>query len=330
MAELPELEPDYKKFINYSTLILGDSNAGKSTLITDILYQLKPHVEQIVVFCPTDRLNHTYDSIVPRPLIHYDISTETIKKLWERQEVHVEMYNRAQNPVIIERLFNKVARGDRVARDIIARFDEKAKESGSKEIRARVEEFKMMVWKRVINNNRHRYDPKFLTADELHTLKYLDFNPHIVMIFDDCTDQLNKVCKDNYMKKAFYAGRHNKVTFIIACHDDLVIPKTLRDGVFVTFYMKEKFARNVLMRNTTKLGAELRKELNDVIKSAFTPMAEWQKLVYTKNDGKFWRFTATLRKNFTFCSPTVWKFCEAIEADPRDSIKNSVYAKNFT
>ena len=105
---LPELELNYTHFLDRSTLLYGESGTGKSFIMVDILYQLKPYVDQIIVISPTDRQNHTYDKgIVPLPCIHYTISPTLLTDIWERQSALAAVYTKANNPEVLRALFDK-------------------------------------------------------------------------------------------------------------------------------------------------------------------------------------------------------------------------------
>lgn len=327
--ELPELELDYKDFLNMSTLLYGESKGGKSTIIIDILYHLKPHVEQVVVFCPTDKLNNTYSAILPQPFIHYKIDANVITQIMERQAAFAEVYKRAQNPAIIERLFNIVA--DNEAKMIVRKLEASITKTSSAALKAALAEFKMKLWKHTITTHKSRLARVKLTEQEAHTLKYLNFNPNIAIIFDDCSDQLQKLSKMESIQQMFYQGRHNMVTFLIACHDDTLIPKGLRESAFVRVYTSPEMARRSLLRDKSKNDKETNNVRVDAIKSAFVPLesAKYQKLVYIRERNAFYRFTAKPRPSFSFCSPVLRRYCDMIKSDPNELSKNNPYMKGF-
>jgi hypothetical protein len=66
-------------------IFIGRRRSGKSTLVTDILYQ-KKHIPLGVVMSGTEEGNHHYKSFVPDLFIHGEFNKGTIEKIIERQK----------------------------------------------------------------------------------------------------------------------------------------------------------------------------------------------------------------------------------------------------
>ncbi len=324
---LAELDFNYKHFLDKSTLLFGKSGSGKSFVMVDILYQLQGYVEQVVVISPTDRQNHTYDKgLVPLPCIHYTITPELLDNIWDRQTALSSAYTRANKYEIVKSLFDKIP-GNATTRNIIDSIHRKLRDfrgevANDEDADARIAEMETeckklitMVWKDGINKNRGALSKLELNSDERYCLKYINLNPRLVLVFDDCTDQLKKYKGHPVMQKLFYQGRHSFITVLIACHTDKALDPELKKSVYVNIFTEESSAHSYFYRGSNDLDKIARSKAESASKSAFTPLAKHQKLVWTRDDDKFYRFTATARLNFKFGSQYVWEYCNQIKAD---------------
>lgn len=335
MGSLPELEFNHKLFLDKVTILYGEQRTGKSTIIVDILYYLKPHIDQIIVISPTDRTNHTYSGhdpsqrVVPLPCIHYTITDKLLKDIWERQEALCAVYSKSNNINIIRALFSKLQLTDveKVIEDISARKEQSCKELAEQytdpeiiknkmaELEEEFERLIMLVYKRYINENRAKLAAMNLNADEQFTLKYLNLNPRMVIIFDDCTDQLYKFRNHPVMQKIAYQARWNLITTLIACHTDKSLDPAFKKCAFNSFFTEDSCARAYFNRGSNDYDKEGRALAAAARKAAFTPSNKHQKLAWVREDKAFYRFTATKRDGVTFGSSYIWDYCESVQAD---------------
>ena len=66
-----------------------------------------------------------------------------------------------------------------------------------------------------------------LTYEEKFCVKFLYFNPSLLLILDDCASQVDKWGKDNTINKLFFEGRWMWITSIYTMQDD----KKLATGI---------------------------------------------------------------------------------------------------
>lgn len=327
---LQELEFTYKYFLDKTTIIYGESGTGKSCIIVDILFQLKPYADQAIVISPTDKQNRTYEKgIIPVPFIHYTITEQLLKDIWERQEALATVYAKANRPLILKTLFDKL--NIREARDAIegaarklrdyvdeverTESDEASAKSKIADMEKECNKLNLLIYKHYINENRGKLSRSPLTEDEKYTLKYLNLNPRLVLIFDDCTDLLKRFKAHPVMQKLFYQGRHSFVTTIIACHTDKALDAELKKNSYVNIFTEESCAHAYFERKTTDLSREAKAKALNALKIAFTPLAKFQKLAWIREEKKFYKFTATRRDDFKFGSPIVREYCRQIQAE---------------
>jgi hypothetical protein len=337
MATIPELNMDSHYFLDRSTILFGESGTGKSFLITDILFQLKPFVEQIIVFSPTDRSNHTYDrGIVPLPCIHYTISAQVLEDLWERQEMITSVYTIANKPETLDKLFKRIPNRSLESAAInavnakLAEFKKSTDDSAKvTEMATKCGKLVSMIMRRAIKTNATALLKMQLSDDEKFSLKYFNLNPRMVVIFDDCTDLLNRIKKHPVIQKFFYQGRHASLTIIIACHTDKALDPELKKNAFVSIFTEERCAVTYFDRCSNNYDKEARAIAKNACKQAFTPLAKHQKLAWVREDRMFYRLTAELHNNFKFGSPHVWEYCNKIKTDGNNLLANNKFVDSF-
>lgn len=336
MTALAELDMNFKLFLDRSTVLYGESGSGKSFAIADILYTIKPHIDQIIVVCPTDPINRAYsgnseqgNGLVPLACIHHQITEELLENIWKRQEAFAAVYARANNIIILESLYAKVARyaPKEDAQIAIIRKTKASREAEIKQklppdaatakIKALNEDFTKLIikcYKQVINLNMTKLRDMTLSEDEKFSLKFLNFNPRLVLIFDDCTDQLKQFKAHPVIQKLFYQGRWAFITTIIACHTDKSLDPELKKNSFVNIFTESGCCHAYIERPSNDLTREQIKSAQEAVKQTFVPIPELknQKLVWIREQKKFFKYTADSHPNFTFGAPILRSFCNRV------------------
>jgi ABC-type dipeptide/oligopeptide/nickel transport system ATPase component len=339
---LDEITFTSQHFLDQLTILYGESGTGKSFVVRDIMSILSTHIAQIMVISPTDRQNHTYEKIVPRCFIHYGVDTEILKKVWARQEVMRVTYDRANNPEPLERLFSRIA--PPLAKSAVEKIRTELSGAESRiratvtdknEIEDKLTAMKkaaskviLSIFKHNIEMYRDNFRGKVLADDESYCLQYLNFNPRLLIIFDDCTEQLNKTNNAAIMEKIFYAGRHNFITTIIACHTDKTFKPELKKQSFVNIFTTPSCAHAYFERKTNDLDKASRIAANEACRAAFTPLSRHQKLVWIRLESKFYRYTASFAE-VAFCSPSIRKYSDAVVIQRDAQLTNNEFAYKF-
>ena len=327
---LSEFKPSAELFLDKSTVLFGPSGSGKSTIIVDILYHLKPHVDQIIVFSPTDKQNKTFGGgVVPPPFIHYDVSKEILDELWERQSSFVTVYTQANRPEILARLFARIpdskpakllrAYGAKLEKVVSELKDEAAAES----MRRTYDEFKIRFYKKYIAEYQKYLSVQHLTPAEKISLKNIDFNPRIVVVFDDCTDILKKMKNSKFIQNIFYQGRWMMITLMLGLHTDKALDPEIKKSIFTTIYTSASVAVTTFTRSSSGLTKEEQIRGLSATREAFTPLLRFQRLVYLRTTDTYYKYTATPRKGFRFGSNELWQLTNAISNTDGDSLETS-------
>jgi hypothetical protein len=339
---LEDLKLNYKMLLDKSIIIFGESETGKSTIIKDMAFLLKPHIEQILIISSSDKKNKSYSSyMAPSPCIHAKLSGKLLDEMWERQEAFGNIYIRSNNPDILRKLFLRVATPS--AQAIINDIERRRAEceanmrecdfmgdisSKIKEINDDAKELTHKIYKHFIGNSLEAFKGINLSKDERLTLQYLNFNPRLLLVFDDCTSDLEKFKKHPVIQELFYQGRWSFITLIIGAHTDKTLPPELKNNAFVKIFTQDIAARSYYLRTSTALDKDKKNEYIAAINEAFTPAKKFQKLAFVRGTGKLYKYTAEIRPKFRFGAPIIWKFCDYIAADD-DTIVNNKYMSKF-
>lgn len=327
--------PNHTYFIDRTTIIYGESGTGKSFIIKDMLYQLRMHVDQIIVISPTDISNFAYEScMVPKPCIHYTITSDLLTNILQRQTALVSVYQRANRMDILKSLYDRIPNMDKYNK-LIKLLNDKIKDSESlppHERKKNNDEYEKIIAKIMKKNiDQHREDLKLLdlSNDERYTLTYFDMNPRIVLIFDDCTESLQKFKNHPAFQSFFYRGRWGFLTIIMACHSDKVLGPELKKSAYISIYTNKKSANTCLLRDSCSNDKEDTIRIEDAISCAFENNVANQKLVYVRDENKFYTYIATPHGDFRFGSPILWEFCDKVKSTYDQSVTSNKFLNDF-
>lgn len=342
---LPELSFDAKKFEGKITLLFGETGTGKSSVMLNIMKVLCGIIDQVIIFSPMDKQNNTFGcGIVPTPCIHYEVSENCLLEIWERQQALIQIYTKASKRDTILRLFNMIP-NNQDAIGIINNIENKRREhiteiknsyADEDTISSKIgametdcNELIMKIYRHRISQSSRILEKMKLTDDERWTLKYIDLNPKLLLIFDDCTDILKKIKTNPVIQKLFYQGRHVGITCLIGLHTDKALDAELRKNAFVTVFTSEPAALAYFDRGSNDFDKDMKARAKNALKVAFTPLAKYQKLVWIRDERKFYRCTATRFGIFRFGSKALWDFCDKIKSDPNVLSQNNKYLINL-
>ena len=334
--------PEYRYFLDKSTVLFGESETGKSTIITDILYHLRGHIDQIIVFSPTDKQNKNYTDIAPLPCIHYEVNARIVHTIWERQKAIADTYKKVTDPGTVESLFSRTKKYNEYRKiiNMIKHREEKTNKelretldamTANAQIKIAGHEYQRLIdtlVKKAILDEAHILARMDISEKEKYSLKYLDMNPRIVIIFDDCTDQIERMKKNQTLQKMFWEGRHSYVTFIIACHHDKALPSELKSNTFVSIFTESTCADMYRERASNMFTRPMKTRWSEAIQYTFKPELPYQKLVWIRVEKRFYKWTADKHDKFRFGSKQVWDFCKMIESTTGPAVNNE-FSRDF-
>jgi molybdopterin-guanine dinucleotide biosynthesis protein len=351
---IPWMNKDYNNHLDKTTLIFGGTGSGKTTIIEEILYLLKDHVPNFLVLAP-DTSNSAYCKKLPMRCIKDDLTKAKLIQLWERQRNATRLYNTANDITILERVFKKIADKQSIVllecinrrTDQIINYIENNREYNipqKKSQRSSVEELRnkkiKTIYKDAIRQNLDLLKQKQLDLHERIAVEFLDFNPRLCLIIDDCSEKFQvwmkmfKKSEVNPFEAIFYKNRWNYLTLIFAAHDDKLVNTELRKNARITIYTNSQALVTSINRQGNGFTPKERKEAMRFANRLFGDeenkgIKTHQKLCYVREDAHPFKYTiATPYPDFTIgCEPTRKLIAKMPKKD--DNIVNNPLIKDI-
>jgi len=344
-TRIPRLEMTVSHIINHTTVLYGLTETGKSVFIKDMMNKLHGQIDQALVFSPTEPANQAYKGYVHPTYIHTKVGpgvtkgdmVDFLKRLKQRQEMMMAMHNKASNLDTLGRLYNRIPAASRVGGSHLARLTDVsraicrqierrhsrnlvARESDIKKVKDRIAEIRVIVLKFAIRRHRKTLmtnaDQMQLDASERYALTYLELNPRILLIFDDCSAELKPLFNTSIFREIFYQGRHSMMTVFVTCQDDTDMPAALRRNAFISVFTEQMTATTMMGRVKSKA---LRTTVEKIVPVIFDRALahKHRKYVYIREDPTqrlHYHYTAKLQLPKIFGSPAVLELGRQLHA----------------
>ena len=352
--EIKWMQKDLDLFLDKTTLLFGGSFTGKTTIIEEILYLVKDHIPNYIIVA-SENSKKAYQNKLPVRCIKKDLSKKKIQKIWDRQFFTTQLYNTANDITVLESLFNKMP--DRESIVMLNAINKRATECIStierspnlnfaqrKSQKTAIEELQLKrvkeLYKIAIRKNQSYIGAQRLTPHEKIALEYLDLNPRLMIIIDDCTDKFEMWMK--YFKKnevnpfnsIFYQGRHNYITFVFAAHNDKPVGSELRQNSRVTIFTDTKSATTSFVTRTSNGWTkdeqkEAVKFISKLFRTEANGVKNHQKLCYVREDPYPFRYTiANLYPDFTLGCTSMYDLTNKMPKKD-DSLVTNPYIKDL-
>ena len=301
--KLPPFQSTPAMFIDRSLVIYGPSKTGKTIITKHIMKTVNGFIEQIIVVSPSEPTNRSYEGFVDPPFIHYRLyladpanpkkedkngALRFLEAVWKRQEMMAAIYTRANHADVLANLYGRLpkhvrAEGlkhietindrrtkviERVKKQFAAepgRRDEKVKEVNEK-----FKKMLILIYKKYIAPFYADLwgDPE-LSEDERYSLQYLNFNPRLLLIFDDCAAQLKPFFTKEIFRKLFYQNRHSFITVILICQDDTDLLANLRKNAFISFFTEPVVCLSNFERSANKFPKQTKQFVSEIVGDVF-------------------------------------------------------------
>jgi hypothetical protein len=168
-----------------------------------------------------------------------------------------------------------------------------------------------------------------LHKTEKAALSFLDFNPNIMLILDDCASKFKKLYKKSTaIKEIFYEGRHYFITTLISAQDDKEIDSELRKNTTVSVFTTAQSATSNFERSSNGYPKHEKNKAKTCIESVFkqqeNDVTHFQKLVYIQGEADPFKYTiADLYDDFRMGSLPMWQYSEKIKSHKNLLNKNN-------
>lgn len=362
--KIPTLHLKATHFLDKTGVLYGPTKSGKTVFVKHIMKLVSCHIEQILVISPSESSNRSYQGIVPAPLIHYRLwlpdpknpkkddgaakgAARFLEAVWSRQEMMASIYTRANNINVLLKLFKRIPKKDqkrvikfvnrldskrrKVLKNLKSSYvgEESKQEEKINDINDKFKHMLVLIYKKYISKNYENIVIGKLSQDEKYSLHYINFNPRLLLIFDDCAAQLKPLFSKDIFRKLFYQNRHSYITCLVCCQDDTDLPANLRRNALVSIFTTAIVASSNFQRNTNKFDKPTKQYVEEIIPEVYKGH---RKLAYLREDDtkrNFYHVTATYSKSFRFGSNALWELCEMIQSEGTTMDKENPYYDTF-
>lgn len=360
MVSEPIQKLDFKvdSFINKLTLIFGPSQTGKTVFIKALMKLLQNDIDLGIVVSETEPSNRSYDGFIPSCMIHTQLkfvdgpSSISSKKsvehkenflntIWEWQSERVKFYNVANNLENLIPLAKRIDKDkfkssykqilklrEKTFKKIRKENDEVSASEKIEKLNKQYDELIRGICKNIVRKNIKYINVEKLKEKEKVCVNYVDFNPKILIIFDDCAAELKNIQKTDIFRKYFYQGRHNKITTVICCQDDTDIDANLRKNAFNTIFTEPKVTRSYFERAANNFSKGDKSSANKAIDTIFS--TEYRLFVYIRDSrNPYYHLKVEKVKKFRFGNVDLWNYCDSIKRDENELNGDSSFFSDF-
>lgn len=361
--KIPKLNLDPKAYIDKTIVIYGPSKTGKTIIVKNIMYFLKTYIDQILIIAPSEPSNRSYEGFVNSLFIHYKLYTcnesdpkkkdnwkekafNFLESIWNRQEMMASIYTRTNRIEIIKALFKYTAihlqeeatpfieKLEQEKHKVIESIKNKQSTEGVKEniikdAVSKFDELLLKLYKKYIYIDCDNIWKKDLSEDERYSLYYLNFNPRLLLIFDDCAAQLKPFFTKEIFRKLFYQNRHSYITLIACFQDDTDLPTNLRKNAFINFFTESIVCSSNFERTSNKYSKLTRELATEFIPYVFKG---YRKLAYIREDENkyyFYHVTFEYPTRFVFGSDSINELCKIVQNEGTTMDKSNSYYEYF-
>ena len=303
---IPRADFNVDRYLDHTTIVLGPGGTGKSTAITHIVTEIQDHLAALFVVNPTNPIKHDYDGMTPPQAIFPSFDRDWLEKLKMRQEAAAATYTQAMDIDVLQKIFNKIAtRGQRERlTQIQDGFDDLIGElSGTRkdDLEATHKRNVRKYMRGVIRPHKERIMDQLEDMDDppediSYTMEYLDFNPRVCVVFDDCTVSLRPFVSNNrdaLFGDIFYRCRHFFLSIIICLHDDKILDSDYKRNSYQIIFTTNVVAQGFFERASSNFSSYQKGLSRKVIKIIYDKDARYRKLLYQREaDYQFQHYTA--------------------------------------
>lgn len=339
---LPPFELSINDILNRSVVIYGSRGSGKSVICKDIMYILKSEIPIAIIFNSTESSNSYFSELVSKPFLYNKIELKVLEDIWRRQENITEIYKKVNNINILTEIVKKlkitramelIDKTNDKKEKIVDKLQDKFKNETIIEMNKLNDKFndvKLTILKKSITFIKKQLklgqiDKNLLTQDDIDIIKFVDINPNILLVFDDCAAELKKFNKSDMLRKLFYQSRHVNISFIITAQDEIDLDASLRKNANITILCDCNCCNGFFERNSNAFGKKLRQMTKEISEVIYTNEHKNTKLIYNKDsENKLMWYVATIRNNFIFGSRYILDFSKKIIKDKDYDISSIV------
>lgn len=314
-------------------IVMGGTNTGKSTIIKYLLSKLVDDVKVYYIFCPSNVTHGFYNGTVPRGNIYDDLSASMLGEIYKTHTGKKQAYSVANNMSTLESVIDKL--GDKKIKRKINRIidvrqrnihaaERKDDLTGAKKIKSDSDELLKKIYKHYITVNRDKLLTMDLTPEEESTVNLHDMDYRAVIVFDDCSTELNRIKTSPELKDLYFKGRHSGLTIMTICHSSVTLLPEIKTAASVMVWTDEKTA-NSTFADTKNYNKDTRKEGTMAAKSVFVGDG-YEKLIYFKDPDMYMTILAEVIDDIKLADDMLFDYYDRVKrkstaGDARYSVK---------
>lgn len=315
------------QFINKSVTIYGPSNSGKSNIINNFLRAYRKICPLIIVFTSSDQCNDEYSKKVPPIFIYDKIHLNVIKDIFDRQIIATKHYNIAHNYkhlLSIYTLINILPK-DKLNKKIKSRTKEfknqiniikntiNIKPNTNKQSQIKIlqqkYEYDMVTLYRIfieyVKSKKYKFDLLNLNTEQSIAIKYLNFNPNILILFDDMAMSMKDFLKTEDGIKLYISGRHYHISILCTLQHDKFIDNKIRINTQISIFTKSNAAINYFTTKTNGFSSDIIKEMQAKVK--IMDKKEHRIILYNSGQNQFIVYDPEYDiTSYKFCCEPLW------------------------
>ncbi|MCK4967715.1 MAG: hypothetical protein KAS12_01555 [Candidatus Aenigmarchaeota archaeon] len=330
---MEKLDLSNQYFLNKSTILYGASNTGKSTLTHNILASIAKNIAIPLAIAPSEESNGVYEGIIPPQLIYKKINMDLMKMIWDRQESAARIYKNSRNLVAMRGIYLKVLNKEptdvQKIYDILKRHTVSIEANGALSKEEKMTSKKLMLEKSdnlaidvyrvgIIKNYQQFLEYQRVnktSSTENLIIEYVNFNPNLLIMFDDATVLLKAFLTTDLGKEYFFRGRHVYITIIIAVHDDACVERDIRKNAHLSVFTNTQSMGTFFDRTTNNFDKGTKLMAKKIMAQAFGN-SKFRKVIYERDTNKFLFHDLYLRSSpQPVGNKNAWKFCQKIARD---------------
>ena len=361
--KIPQIKATPRTFIDKTIVFYGPTGSGKTVAAQHIMNLLKDSIDICLVVCPTELVHHTYEPIVGLPYIHYSLTLDPtsaksspsavkdaglnfIEEIKKKQEAAMTKYGQFNDLDTLTNLIHKLPKKvfeqiqiplheiDKKRKKLIEEIRlRNAKDLGKfqeevDQVKAQILELMRLLFKKFIRENIKELEHCRLTKEEQDAIDYIDFNPRMLLVFDDCAAEMKALMKTPSFRKLFYQGRHLGLTTMFLCQDDTDMDANLRKNAYISIFCSPEVCSANFERQSNNYGKEL-KQLMPII-SREVIVAKQRSLLYIRDDKmrqNVYAFSPKVPPKFRFGCEAAREFADEVKGNGRAA--GNPYYKDF-
>lgn len=346
---LPFIDTNPRNFFRRTTIMYGPSETGKTFVCNWLMDILQPFIPNVIIINPTNASNEAYKDRVPARCIKSTVDVKELKDIYDRQVNATFIYNKANNMDTLQKLFTKINDFTAVNTvDKIKKLSQKKLESLDKnyqiDFAQKTEQMQAITSqmnkaiKRIYKSTIRSYKDRLtmvLSEDERYAIKYIDFNPSLLLVLDDVQSEIEKWGKDPTINKLFFEARHNWVTSFYLLQSDSGkngLPPGIRLNTFNNIFTDPNVMSHFFKNDQNGFTLAQKKQAQIIAAELFKAnpngVENYKKFVYSRLDkvAKFRYLIAEKPVNPRFGCDALWELCDV---QGEKQISNDKFTKSF-